>query len=223
MPWDKNLEISKILNKHVLILNKYPVEDCHMILITNYWQPQDGWINKSDWEALSYVEKDTRGLWFFNNSPIAGASQPHRHIQFLPRTSDQLLCPRQKWFEYLLNKTKENNTNDKLELSCMVIRRNHTNDFYCINELESIYYELCTKMHIGNPTNDNKPICPYNLLITKDWFCLIRRSIDTFQGFDINALGFAGYFLVKNESNINWFYENSPEYLLSSVVKPINS
>ena len=33
-PWDKYLEVDKILNKHILILNKYPVELGHMLLIT---------------------------------------------------------------------------------------------------------------------------------------------------------------------------------------------
>ena len=38
-----------------------------------------------DWRAIQQVNKDTSGLWFFNSSPIAGASQPHRHFQLLRR------------------------------------------------------------------------------------------------------------------------------------------
>ena len=79
-PWEKILEIEKIGNYHQLILNKYPVQKGHILLITNSWKPQNGWLDINDWVAIQKVNNDTSGLWFFNSSPIAGASQPHRHI-----------------------------------------------------------------------------------------------------------------------------------------------
>ena len=35
-PWDKRLEIDLIGDKHVLILNKYPVQKGHMLLISKF-------------------------------------------------------------------------------------------------------------------------------------------------------------------------------------------
>ena len=37
IPWDSRLEIQPINEKHTLILNKYPVQLGHMLLITNTW------------------------------------------------------------------------------------------------------------------------------------------------------------------------------------------
>ena len=36
-PWEKILEIDKVGNHHQLILNKYPVQKGHILLITNSW------------------------------------------------------------------------------------------------------------------------------------------------------------------------------------------
>ena len=70
-------------NTHALILNKYPVELGHMLLIADKWIPQTSWLNIDDWNAILSVNNDTDGLWFYNSGSIAGASQPHKHIQLL--------------------------------------------------------------------------------------------------------------------------------------------
>jgi len=120
-PWEKILEIDKIGNKHQLILNKYPVQKGHILLITNTWKPQNGWLDINDWIAIQKVNKDTSGLWFFNSSPIAGASQPHRHFQLLRRSKGEISCPREKWFlEVKLN----NDKNSKLTKNIVVSKFN---------------------------------------------------------------------------------------------------
>ena len=51
-PWDQRLEVDQIGDDHVVILNKFPVQIGHMLLITRDWAPQNGWLNASDWSAL---------------------------------------------------------------------------------------------------------------------------------------------------------------------------
>ena len=216
-PWQKELEIKKVLNTHVLILNKYPVEIGHMLLITKNWEPQNGWLDKKDWEALVEVNKDTSGLWFFNNSQKAGASQPHRHLQLLRRPDDNFICPRQYWFEdFLLDKFS---TNYNLNKSCFVYP---SNKIKSAQELNDIYLRLCKKMNIGDPIKNKYPTKSYNLLITNKWFALITRSAEAFKGFSINGLGFAGYFLVTSKSDVDWLKDNGAESLLASVVLPLD-
>ncbi len=212
-PWELNLEIQKINNSHVLILNKYPVEIGHMLLITNRWYPQDGWLNIDDWKALTEVEKDTNGLWFFNNSPNAGASQPHRHLQLLRRTHTNNMFPRQGWFEKYIN-----NPNDKsisLYKSCMTLRRKK---LFCPYELDDLYKCLCIQMKLGSKEVYSKPLTSYNLLITSEWISLITRKFESYRGFNINALGFAGYILITKKSDVKWLLNNNCENLLEAVV-----
>ncbi len=215
-PWDKRLEVNEIGNSHVLILNKYPVQIGHMLLITKQWAPQDGWITKEDWKALLQVDMDTSGLWFFNSCYISGASQPHRHIQLLRRKDGEIICPRNEWF---LNRIKEKEqviSSDRLIKSISVERRNSNID----NEyrLNLIYEKLCLDMQVGTPNTNSKPLKPYNLLITKNWMALVVRGKDSFMGFDINALGFAGYILETEDSNRNWIALNGPSELLRKLV-----
>ncbi|MBO8204519.1 DUF4922 domain-containing protein [Prochlorococcus marinus] len=211
-PWEKILEIDKIDNNHQLILNKYPVQKGHILLITNSWQPQNGWIDINDWNAIKKVNKDTSGLWFFNSSPIAGASQPHRHFQLLRRSKDEISCPREKWF---LEMKLVKDCDSKLKKNIIVSKFNFLENSSSLLEL---YLELCKKLGLGDPIKDRKPRYPYNLLITNKWIAIIKRSNDNIHGFSINGLGFAGYLLVTEKSDINYLKKFGPEKLLECFV-----
>ena len=211
-PWDKDLEIDSIGNYHHLILNKYPVQLGHILLITNDWKCQSGWLDIEDCEAIKKVNNDTTGLWFFNSGPLAGASQPHRHIQLLRRDSNELNCPREKWF---LDFTNENSSYDKFKNN-IVIKKFSS---YLNNEnIYEDYLNLSNKLGLGCPKEDNQPKQAYNLLLTNKWMVLIKRKTDNVQGVSINALGFAGYILVTKKSNIKYIKQNGPEELLKNFI-----
>tara|TARA_Y100001978_G_scaffold6488_1_gene5395 strand:+ start:3212 stop:4042 length:831 start_codon:yes stop_codon:yes gene_type:complete len=211
-PWDKILEIDKIGKFHQLILNKYPVQIGHILLITNNWKPQNGWLDLDDWRAIKLVNKDTNGLWFFNSSPAAGASQPHRHFQLLRREYNDINCPREEWFlKYKDSKIQ----NKKFKNNIIVINFN-----FCRNAelLYDDYLALTKKLGLGDPSIDKKPKYPYNLLITNKWIAIIKRKKDNICGFSINALGFAGYLLVTKYSDVNYLLNSGPEKLLENFV-----
>ena len=211
-PWEKILEINKIGNNHQLILNKYPVQKGHILLITNSWKPQNGWLDLNDWIAIQKVNKDTSGLWFFNSSSIAGASQPHRHIQLLRRAYGEISCPREKWF---INLELNNDYDTKLKKNVVVSRFSLLEDSL---NIYNKYLKLTNKIGLGNPINDEKPKFPHNILITNDWIAIIKRKNDHLHGFSINGLGFAGYLLVTEHSNIDYLKKYGPEKLLENFV-----
>ncbi len=215
IPWDSRLEIQPINNKHTLILNKYPVQIGHMLLITNTWMPQNGWLNKDDFEAIQNVDNDTTGLWFFNSSKEAGASQPHRHFQLLPRRYNESICPRFDWFCSLLNNTKGNNSEISHSISIRQRSKNVNSSDY---DLFSLYKSMIDEMKLGDIDIIKKPLKPYNLLITPEWISLITRKTDRSNGFSINALGFAGYFLGTKRSNVETLIKFGPEKILKDVI-----
>ena len=207
-PWEKNLDIDSVGKNHHLILNKYPVQLGHLLLITNTWKSQSGWLERSDWEAIKAVNNDTTGLWFFNSGPLAGASQPHRHFQLLRRDINEINCPREKWF---LNFSKSNNL-DKRFLNNIFLKK-----FKSTLSNENIYetyLELSERSGIGSPKKDMTPKHPYNFLLTNKWIALIRRKTDNLYGISINALGYAGYLLITNRSKISYLRKYGPEDLL---------
>ena len=211
-PWEKILEIDSIGNNHQLILNKYPVQIGHILLITNKWKEQNGWIDINDWEAIREVNKDTTGLWFFNSGPLAGASQPHRHIQLLRRDPSELSCPRENW---ILDFNNINYENKKFCKNIIIKKFSKS-----LNEenIPEIYKELSYRLDLGDPNVDKKPRYPYNLIFTNSWMILIKRKTDNLYGFSINALGFAGYLLVTKKSNIKYLKKYGPEKLLENFL-----
>ena len=71
---------------------------------------------------------------------------------------------------------------------------------------------------MGDPINDEKPKFPYNILITNKWIAIIKRRFDHKYGFSINGLGFAGYLLITEKSNIKYLKKFGPEKLLENFV-----
>ncbi len=219
IPWDSRLEIQPINDKHTLILNKYPVQIGHMLLITNSWKPQNGWLTIDDFKAIVNVDNDTTGLWFFNSSKEAGASQPHRHFQLLPRHADELICPRYEWFCSLLN---NKNHHTSVISHCISIRSRDKKLEPTACDLFKSYKSMVKDRGLGSIDKNNKPIKPYNLIITSEWIALITREKDKSNGFSINALGFAGYFLGTKFSNVDSLIKCGPEEILKDVIEQVD-
>lgn len=216
-PWDGRLQVATLDPGHVIILNKYPVQIGHMLLITSEWAPQQGWLTAQDWQAVHRVDQDTTGLWFFNSGPAAGASQPHRHLQLLPRASDQSLCPREHWFENHRLADGSMRSSDPLRRSCFI--QHWGAGSADMSDLFATYLQLCRSAGLGSPESSDKPLQPYNLLFCRRWMALILRSGEGMHGFSVNALGFAGYLLSTKTAEQDWLAHHGPNALLRQVVR----
>ncbi|KEQ14653.1 hypothetical protein GZ77_10075 [Endozoicomonas montiporae] len=60
---------------------------------------------------------------------------------------------------------------------------------------------------------------PYNLLMTDHWMMVIPRARDRYQGISINALGFAGLILVKNDEQLETVQSVGGSRLLAEVCR----
>jgi ATP adenylyltransferase len=76
---------------HLLVLNKFPIIAEHFILATKSNKKQTHVLEQDDLEATyacleawQHDSKQKRLFAFFNSGDHSGASQPHRHLQFLP-------------------------------------------------------------------------------------------------------------------------------------------
>lgn len=212
LPWDARLEVQRLGDSHLVLLNKFPVQRGHLLLITQSWQPQAGWLAAADWQALTAVEAEASGLWFFNSCAEAGASQPHRHLQLLPRGRAEASCPLaplalaqlagqgQAWpWRYQLSRRQAFGTGDAAA------------------ELEHLYRQHSQALGLGASAQVPAPAHPYNLLLDRDWFMTVRRRQEHWAGFSINALGFAGYLLISERSDRQWLQRRGPIALLQKV------
>jgi ATP adenylyltransferase len=85
----KGLFITDLAPSHFLVLNKYPIILDHFILVTKNFKSQTDLLEVDDLGAAydclkAYKEHGEELFGFFNSGEHSGASQPHRHIQFLP-------------------------------------------------------------------------------------------------------------------------------------------
>ena len=71
---------------------------------------------------------------------------------------------------------------------------------------------------ITKPEIDKKPRYPYNLIFTNHWIILIKRKTDNLYGISVNALGFAGYILVTEKSDMDYLKKFGPEKLLENLL-----
>jgi ATP adenylyltransferase len=163
---------------------------------------------------LAAVEADTSGLWFFNSCAAAGASQPHRHLQLLPRSPQETSCPlaasciaqlegtQPAWpWQYRLSRRQCFGTPDAAA------------------ELVELYRRHLLELGLGQPSHQVQPLQPYNLLLDPQWFMTVVRTQEHWSGMSINALGFAGCLLVTPESDTDWLQRHGPLALLEAVAQ----
>jgi ATP adenylyltransferase len=212
LPWDPELEVERLSAEHVLILNKFPVQRGHVLLITQSWQPQAGWLQPSDWQALAGVEADTAGLWFFNSCAAAGASQPHRHLQLLPRSQAEVSCPLAAACIAQLEGSQP-----AWPWQYRLSRRQCVGTPAAAEELMALYHRHQRELGLGEPAHQVQPLQPYNLLFDPNWFMTVVRRQEHWSGMSINALGFAGCLLVTPESDTEWLQRHGPLALLEAV------
>ena len=212
LPWEPALELQRLGAGHVVLLNKYPVQPAHLLLITQDWQPQAGWLAAEDWRAVVAVSQDTGGFWFFNSCAAAGASQPHRHLQLLPRRADEPSCPLADCFRQQLAGEPP-----AWPWRYAIAARRRADD---PAELEQLYRRQARELDLGEPGRDAQPRHPYNLLFDDDWFVTVRREQEHCAGYSVNALGFGGYLLATSRSDSGWLERHGPWELLRRVATP---
>ncbi|WP_108650935.1 DUF4922 domain-containing protein [Dongshaea marina] len=85
LPYEQSLFVCELGSKHVCLLNKFNVIDDHLLIITKEYQPQSCWLELDDFSALTPLLQEFDGLGFYNGGTTAGASQHHKHLQYIPR------------------------------------------------------------------------------------------------------------------------------------------
>jgi ATP adenylyltransferase len=107
----EGLFVTNLSSTHYLVLNKFPVIPDHFILATKEFKEQTDLLEEDDlgaaYACLASYRKEREELFgFFNSGPHSGASQPHRHIQFLPVESMRIGVGEGKSWDVLADSLK---------------------------------------------------------------------------------------------------------------------
>ena len=216
LPYDPHLFVADLSPTHLVLLNKFNVMDHHILIVTREFAPQDNLLNSSDFQALAIGLSEMDGLGFYNGGQIAGASQRHKHLQIvpLPFVPDGSQLP----LESLMLETVGHNP--KLPYRHAIAHftpLDFTQPLAVAETLLAHYHELLATLNLIGSSAATEPLGAYNLLVTREWMCVIPRSQESFVGIPVNSLGFTGALLVKNQTQLEDLRVLGPLTLLTEV------
>ncbi|MGL5510586.1 MAG: L-histidine N(alpha)-methyltransferase, partial [Microcoleaceae cyanobacterium] len=173
------------------------------------------------WVCLQEID----GLAFYNSGKTAGASQRHKHLQMVPLPLIQDTdCPYRLPMEPAIQAAIF--ADDGIGVSADLpfphaigqfpsFEKGKISDDLGMITLE-LYLKLLEKLHIIL-RSDGKPSSAYNLLATREWLLIVPRVSGSYQGISVNALGFAGGLLVRNQAELEILQSIGPLTILTNV------
>lgn len=217
LPPDPELLIGELPPGHVSVLNKFNVLERHLLIVTTEFEPQENLLDRSDFAALGRCMEELDGLAFYNGGTIAGASQPHKHLQLVPLPLGPGPAPTP------LDATLPDLGAAGSPLTLPVLPFRHAliplGDRRLssgrADELEEHYRRALTLIGVRDESR------PYNLLLTRRWMLAVPRSREHWRRVSINALGFAGSLLVRDSDELEELRTAGPLAVLRSVVEEV--
>lgn len=223
LPYDQDLFVADISDTHVCLLNKFNVLDHHILMVTRSFQEQESFLTRSDVEAVLLCLAEMEGLAFYNAGEVAGASQRHKHMQLvpLPLTAEVSHLP----IEALLNTVRFEGMIGwipGLPFSHVLVRMDPewiASPFKGAQEVLQQYLHMLRTVGLlgGETGGELTGPGPYNFLVTRQWMLLVPRSRECFEGISVNALGFAGGLLVRDQSQLDRLKSCGPMTVLQRV------
>ena len=161
LPYEQSLYVADAGEEHVCLLNKFPVLSPHLLICSKAFVPQQTCLSLSDFQGWlkGFDHPDVFG--FYNNGPIAGASQTHRHMQLVrsPIPLEQVIASGELPFEHQF-----------VPLQGLDAK-----------ELYENYLSMMSRLGLLAETTDGS-CAPYNLLLTERWMLLFPRSKNNIEG-----------------------------------------
>jgi sulfate adenylyltransferase (ADP) / ATP adenylyltransferase len=217
LPYEQDLFVANLSPTHLVLLNKFNVMDYHILIVTREFESQEDLLTAADFQALAIALSEMDGLAFYNGGKTAGSSQPHKHLQLvpLPLVPDSPRLP----IEPLMLATSADETLPYRHVIAPLDALNFTQPLAIASIVLDTYQRLMEALALW-PEHGTQPLGAYNLLVTRQWMCIVPRSQESFAGISINSLGFAGALLVKDTAQLARLQEIGPMNVLRQVGLP---
>lgn len=206
-PYEEGLHVGVVPPAHVGLLNKFPVLDHHLLIVTERFQPQEGALDVADCEAVLRVLGAGAGLVFYNSGEVAGASQPHRHLQWVPLAERPPLEAAVAADEALPFPV----ASEVLPSAWL------TEPVAGAPELHRCYTRLLGSIGRAGEAETLAWPEPYNLLATRERIWAVPRTRGSSAGVAINALGYAGWMLAADDTQAETVRMHGPLALLAAA------
>ncbi|HLT99828.1 MAG TPA: phosphorylase [Burkholderiaceae bacterium] len=222
LPPDPALTVGPVGDHHLAILNKYPVSERHLVLARKAYAEQLEPLELCDFEALAEIMAECGGLGFHNGGAPAGASQRHKHVQWVPPAPHN---PGLAMFRPVLDPdVREHTVFIHLQLPmqhCFVRVRagkGEAPELAAQSMLRGYRRALET---LRLEANSSGHVPPSNMLVEEGWMLVVPRSQEHFEGVSLNALSFGGVFYVRDEVQLDAMRKAGPLRALTAVSFPV--
>ena len=222
LPCDPDLFVADISATHRCLLNKYTVLTDHLLIVTRDFEHQETWLTRQDFQALWACMAEFDGLGFYNGGFAAGASQPHKHLQYVPfpLVSSGPDIPIEALLPLGLPGAIQ--ASNALPFLHRFVRFDHSGRESLATRVEEgfeAYVSLLSSvgMDVADVENGGRQSGAYNMLMTRKWMLIVPRSQAGVDGISVNALGFAGHLLARDQRQVETIRQNGPLALLRHV------
>jgi sulfate adenylyltransferase (ADP) / ATP adenylyltransferase len=221
LPYEPDLFVSDLGPDHVCILNKFNVVEHHLLIITRQFEAQNTRLTLADFTALAQVLGEVDGLAFYNGGWLAGASQPHKHLQVIPLPFvPEMRLPIEPLIKAHLPQAGVTQI-PGIPFETAIAPLNLGNHVERSGAAMYQVYQALLQAVGFVPSPDSQPIGgDYNLLATREWMLLVPRVSGDAAGVGVNSLGFAGAMLVKDEAQLGRLKRTTPMEILRQVGRP---
>lgn len=215
LPPDPDLVVTGLSPSHVAVLNRFPVMRHHLLILTRDFEDQALPLTAGDFYALAQCLGEIDGFAFYNSAPEAGASQPHRHLQLIPfplgrgpepTPVERALAP------VLRDPGRATLPAFPFRHAVAPLPETAWDDpggtRHAAEALHLAYRALAARVGLRLPVGEATR--PYNLLATRRWVMLVPRRREDFEGVSLNALAFAGSFLVEDLEGLEVIRRHGP-------------
>lgn len=216
---DPALTVGPIGAHHVAILNKFPVCLHHLVLARRDFAEQLSPLELIDFIALAQVLSQYGGLGFYNGGAAAGASQRHKHVQWIPA------APGNASLKALVRGLPAVSEQGAVLHHPLLASVAHC--FIRVDagpgaapqasaaSMQTAYAQACAVLGLRPDAQGLLP--SFNLLISDGWMLAVPRSQEHFQGVSLNALSFGGTLYVRDPAQMDAIREAGPLNVLASV------
>lgn len=212
------LTVGPLGEAHTAILNKFPVCARHLVIARREFAEQLAPLDLGDFTALALVLTEAGGLGFYNGGAGAGASQRHKHVQWLPdapgNASLRMLLPGLPPDAAELSVARHPAyamAHCFVRVDCGIGTPVDRAARSLLRACETAYESLGLRV-------DAAGLLPAaNLLVGNGWMLVVPRSRERFEGISINSLSYGGVIFVRRIEQIDTVRSAGPLQMLADV------
>lgn len=215
---DPMLLVGPVGDQHVAILNKFPVSDRHLVLARKEFAEQLSPMDLSDFLALATIMSDCGGVGFYNGGTAAGATQRHKHVQWMPATSGNASL------SYLAADLPQHAVEHDLfhhpalafkHVFVKVSTGQGTDAAQSAHSMLVGFQLAC--QNLGFEVDDAGLLPAFSMLADNGWLMLVARRCELVGDVPVNALCYGGTLYVRSPEQVPAVHKFGPLALLKQA------